>query len=97
MGYIPWGHKELDTTEHLPHTHTHTHTHLSPLISYLLIIQVLWENVHSLYKLFYNIKKTYLFHRMSKKKKNQRLKKKNHTRLALRSVVFHSEVGIPFL
>ena len=24
--YSPWGHKELDTTEHA-HTHTHTHTH----------------------------------------------------------------------
>ena len=25
MGYIPWGCKELDTTERLtPHTHTHT-------------------------------------------------------------------------
>ena len=23
MGYSPWGHKELDTTEHA-HTHTHT-------------------------------------------------------------------------
>ena len=23
-GYSPWGHKELDKTEH---THTHTHTH----------------------------------------------------------------------
>ena len=30
MGYSPWGHKELDTTEQLSahsHTHTHTHTH----------------------------------------------------------------------
>ena len=26
MGYNPWGHKELDTTE-CTHTHTHTHTH----------------------------------------------------------------------
>ena len=25
MGYSPWSHKELDTTEHT-HTHTHTHT-----------------------------------------------------------------------
>ena len=24
MSYSPWGHKELDVTEH---THTHTHTH----------------------------------------------------------------------
>ena len=23
MGYSPWGHKELDTTEHLTNTHTH--------------------------------------------------------------------------
>ena len=23
MGYSPWGHKELDTTERLTHTHTH--------------------------------------------------------------------------
>ena len=28
-GYCPWGHKELDTTEHThSHTHTHTHTHI---------------------------------------------------------------------
>ena len=27
MGYSPWGHNELDTTERLTHTHTHTHTH----------------------------------------------------------------------
>ena len=27
MGYSPWDHKELDTTEQLTHTHTHTHTH----------------------------------------------------------------------
>ena len=28
LGYSPWGHKELDTTEHAyTHTHTHTHTH----------------------------------------------------------------------
>ena len=27
MGYSPWGHKELDTTEWLTHTHKHTHTH----------------------------------------------------------------------
>ena len=30
MGYSPWGHKELDTTEHLSahsHTHPHPHTH----------------------------------------------------------------------
>ena len=29
MGYSPWGHKELDVTEHTcmrAHTHTHTHT-----------------------------------------------------------------------
>ena len=24
MGYSPWGHKELDTTEVTQHTHTHT-------------------------------------------------------------------------
>ena len=30
MGYSPWSHKELNTTEQLTHTHmynTHTHTH----------------------------------------------------------------------
>ena len=27
-GLRPWGHKELDRTEHT-HTHTHTHTHMS--------------------------------------------------------------------
>ena len=27
VGYSPWSHKELDTTERLTHTHTHTHTH----------------------------------------------------------------------
>ena len=28
MGYSPWGHKELDTTERLStHTHTHTRVH----------------------------------------------------------------------
>ena len=32
LGYSPWGHKDLDTTEHAltytyTHTHTHTHTH----------------------------------------------------------------------
>jgi len=26
VGYSPWGHKELDTTNRLTHTHTHTHT-----------------------------------------------------------------------
>ena len=27
-GYSPWGHEELDTTEHVSvHTCTHTHTH----------------------------------------------------------------------
>ena len=25
VGYSPWSHKELDTTEQLTHTHTHTH------------------------------------------------------------------------
>ena len=30
LGYSPWGHKELDTTEHAL-THTHTHTHTTPL------------------------------------------------------------------
>ena len=28
VGYISWGHKESDMTEH---THTHTHTHASVL------------------------------------------------------------------
>ena len=27
IGYSPWGHKELDTTEWLSYTHTHTHAH----------------------------------------------------------------------
>ena len=27
IGYSPWGHKELDTTEWLSYTHTDTHTH----------------------------------------------------------------------
>ena len=27
MGYNPWGHKELDTTDRLERAHTHTHTH----------------------------------------------------------------------
>ena len=27
VGFSPWGHKELDTTEVTWHTHTHTHTH----------------------------------------------------------------------
>ena len=26
--YIPWGRKELDTTEPLTHTYTHSHTHM---------------------------------------------------------------------
>ena len=26
VGYSPWGHKELDTTERLTHTHTYTHS-----------------------------------------------------------------------
>ena len=26
VGYSPWGHEELDTTEWLTHTHAHTHT-----------------------------------------------------------------------
>ena len=33
-GYSPWGHQELDTTEHAhayAHTHTHTHTHIHTL------------------------------------------------------------------
>ena len=35
VGYTPWGHKELDTTEHTcTYTHTHTHTHTS-LLPYL--------------------------------------------------------------
>ena len=29
MGYSPWGHKELDTTEVTQHTHTHTQMILS--------------------------------------------------------------------
>ena len=29
VGYSPWGHKELDTTEQLTHTHTHTHKNYS--------------------------------------------------------------------
>ena len=36
-GYRPWGHKQLDTTEHVHaciHTHTHTHTHNGVLLSY---------------------------------------------------------------
>ena len=27
VGFSPWGHKELDTSEVTWHTHTHTHTH----------------------------------------------------------------------
>ena len=27
VGYSPWGHRELDTTEWLTYTHTHTHTY----------------------------------------------------------------------
>ena len=27
VGYSPWGRKEVDMTEHPPHTHTHTHAH----------------------------------------------------------------------
>ena len=31
VGYSPWGHKGLDTTD-CTHTHTHTHTHKTPLL-----------------------------------------------------------------
>ena len=36
-GYSPWGHKELDTTEHTraythTHMHAHTHTHISSFL-----------------------------------------------------------------
>ena len=39
VGYRPWGHKGLDTTEQLSactgtHTHTHTHTHTGILFSH---------------------------------------------------------------
>ena len=44
MGYSPWGHKELNTTELLSththiHTHTHTHTH-TPSSSPSCILQL---------------------------------------------------------
>ena len=29
VGYSPWGHKELDTTECLKHVSTQTHTHIN--------------------------------------------------------------------
>ena len=33
-----WGHKELDTTEHVhTHTHTHTHTHRQVLVTAVMI------------------------------------------------------------
>ena len=33
VGYSPWGHKQLDTTEQLSaHTDTHTHTHTQFII-----------------------------------------------------------------
>ena len=35
-GYSPWGHKELDTTEHT-HTHTHTHTQAAHSDLYYLL------------------------------------------------------------
>ena len=34
MGYSPWGHKELDTTERLTHTHTHQKQGDRPLFTY---------------------------------------------------------------
>ena len=38
MGYSPWGHKELDTTERL--THTHTHTYVVSLSQVKRIVQI---------------------------------------------------------
>ena len=40
MGYSPWGHEELDTTEHTSaytHTHTHTYAHTN---KYMCLAQV---------------------------------------------------------
>ena len=42
MGYSPWGHKELNMTEHM-HTdiHTHTHTHIKNLkIEIILCVNI---------------------------------------------------------
>ena len=42
MGYSPWGHKELDTTERLSvHTHTHTQKLGDPKFSHLELLSSL--------------------------------------------------------
>ena len=49
VGYSPWGHKESDMTEYIPHTHTHTHTHnfsVTPSLGFwalLLLIVRTWD------------------------------------------------------
>ena len=45
MGYSPWAHKELDTTEQLTHTHTY-----SMLGSLLRICIMSWNPHNNLYK-----------------------------------------------
>ena len=40
VGYSPWHHKDLDTTEvssTRTHTHTHTHTHMRMWYLYMLV------------------------------------------------------------
>ena len=56
LGYSPWGHKELDTTEQLhsltlslslslyTHTHTHTHTHQASRVAQMVKnLPAMWE------------------------------------------------------
>ena len=52
----PWGHKELDTTEHA-HTHTHTHTHTHIHTSSLLKAYVTSQGIT---QVIYILKKKYL-------------------------------------
>ena len=43
MGYSPWGHKELDTTERL----THTHTQLLYSVGLVFAIQQSESGIHT--------------------------------------------------
>ena len=93
VGYTPWSRKESDTTEQLTHTHTHT---FKP--TYFIFINnsgTMGKCAQSIPIIFIILRK--FIYSIGWAKKSDKDFKKNHTRLALRSVVFHSEVGIPFL
>ena len=52
-GCSPWGHKELDTTQHT-HTHTHTHCHVLHMEYNYVIYRASYLSVIAYYPMFHS-------------------------------------------